>query len=135
MSTDLDLRIMKITDDDDVRLVGTSCQSCGEVTLAAKDACPNCGSVEVTPVTLSCDGTVWSFTVCHHEPPKSWRIDVDGPHVLALIELPEGLRVMAPLLAPLDAITIGQKVTITPMPLRDGIENLVGFAFVPRKEA
>ena len=61
-------------------------------------------------------GVVWTYTICHQAGPGSSRPD-DVPHVIGLVELAQGLRVVAPLGVPPAAVRIGLPVRLEPLVL------------------
>ena len=92
-----------------LHLQGSICGDCHEVSLGATDICGNCGGEEMQATHLSDSGTLWTYTVVRHRPPAGYLgAQPFEPFALGMIELPEGIRVMAPLVANLDEIAIGQ---------------------------
>ena len=113
-----------------VRLMGTRCRICGEVGLGTNPLCLNCGSDQVAPLRLSSEGEIWTYTVVRHKPPGNYRgPEPFQPFALGLIELPEGLRVMAPLAGDPDAVAIGRHVRFHPFVRDDGERQTVSFDF------
>jgi len=53
--------------------------------------CPTCHSLEWDSVEASGRGRVYSFVVAHHPPTPPFEY----PHVIALIELAEGTRIVS----------------------------------------
>lgn len=96
-------------------LLGTQCQECGVCTLG-RDAlfCVNCSSPRLTPVELSGQGIVYSYTVVHAPPPR-WEGRV--PYILAEVETPEGVRIISELVdcAP-EEVSIGMPVRLVLRP-------------------
>src|SRR4051812_32345459 len=81
-----------------IRLAGSRCKVCGEATLGTSKLCPNCGSDAVEPIELSHRGRVWTYTVVRYKPPGDYKgPDPFVPFAMGLIELPEGVRVLAPI--------------------------------------
>ena len=77
------------TDEGRVGGAGSSCER-KHFPLAAW--CPWCGADDPTAVTLSTEGTVWSWTAVHAPPPGSVG---DVPFGFGVVELPaDGLRVV-----------------------------------------
>ena len=80
------------TIDDEPRLLGTRCTSCGTVFFPrASGFCrnPDCRGREFDEVGLSRTGTVWSYTDAQYQPPPPY-IAAEGEHVpfaLAAVEL------------------------------------------------
>lgn len=117
-----------------VRLMGSRCTTCGETTLGTTEVCANCGQDTVMPLPLSPRGHVWTFTVVRHKPPGDYKgPDPFVPFALGLVELPEGLRVLAPIDCDLDQLHIGMHVEFRAFvrPPDDGPE-VVAFVFAPR---
>lgn len=119
-----------------VALAGTSCSSCEEVSLGHVPLCPNCGSSSVKPLRLSDKGTVWTYTVARHKPPGDYRgPDPFVPFGIALVELPEGLRVMTRVDCDLEQLRVGLPVEFTPYPRHDADGSItVTFTYKPTTE-
>lgn len=114
---------------DKVRLAGTRCSACGETTLGDLSHCPNCGSGKVTGLPLSLRGSVWSYTVARHKPPGNYRgPEPFQPFGIALVELPEGLRMMTRIDGDVDALKVGLPVEFTPY-LRHDEDGSIVVAF------
>jgi uncharacterized OB-fold protein len=119
---------------DQVRLGGTKCKSCGEASLGANAICPNCGGTDVAPLAFSPKGTLWTYTVVRNKPPGDYKgPEPFAPFALGLVELPEGLRVLAPLDAALDGLKIGDAYTFHPFVHHRDAEGreVIGFNFKP----
>ena len=118
-----------------VRLQGSRCRHCHEVTLGLNRNCPNCGGVELEPVALSDQGELWTYTVVRHKPPGDYRgPEPFKPFGIGLVELPDGLRVMAPIEGEVDAMKIGTSLRLKISVHHTGPagEEVVAFAFAPR---
>lgn len=116
-----------------VRLLGTRCRQCGETTLGTSSLCPNCGGHELESRPLSPRGTLWTYTVARHKPPGDYRgPDPFVPFALGLVELPEGLRVLAPIAGDPGQLRIGMPVAFRAF-VRSAAEApaVVSFEFVP----
>jgi uncharacterized OB-fold protein len=89
------------------------CEDCGAVRHPPGPRCTACGSDRRGYLLAGGTGTIFSYVV-HHHPPVSGRT---VPFVVALIELPEGVRMLGELVDvdPLDtaAIQIGAPVHVT----------------------
>jgi hypothetical protein len=91
-----------------VRLCGTRCAACGEVSLGRNPICPNCGGDRVAEVALARDGVLWTYTVVRNRPPGDYKgKDPFVPFGLGLVELPDGIRVLSPLEVEIEALRIG----------------------------
>lgn len=112
-----------------VRLCGGRCKDCGEATLGLSELCPNCGGADVAPITFSGRGSVWTYTVVRYRPPGDYKgPEPFVPFALGLIELPEGLRVLAPIGGDPEAVKIGMPVQFHPYAREDGV---VEFNYSP----
>ena len=116
---------------DGVRLMGSRCSDCNETTLGSNRACPNCGGNQLSALKLSRAGKLWTYTVVRHKPPGDYHGPVPFvPFAMGLVELPEGLRVLAPLEGDLAQIKIGMPLQFRAF-VRDGstAPEVVSFAF------
>jgi uncharacterized protein len=68
------------------------CSACGRHVFYPRAVCPYCASSELDWVDASGRGRIHSYTVVHRAPPE-YRDEV--PYVVALVELDEGVRMMA----------------------------------------
>lgn len=76
--------------DGQVRLVGGRCKACGAYALRALSVCPECWAEDtLEKVELSPRGRVVSSFTARTAPPG-----FKPPYAFALIDLPEGLRVL-----------------------------------------
>jgi uncharacterized OB-fold protein len=115
-----------------VHLCGSVCKTCGETSLGVSEICPNCGGVDLARKALADEGTLWTYTVVRHKPPGNYHgPDPFKPFGLGLVELPDGLRVMAPIEADIDSLAIGMPLRIRPYVLRteDAGREVVAFAY------
>jgi uncharacterized OB-fold protein len=76
--------------DGTVRLVGSVCGDCSEKVFPPTDVCPECMSENLSPLKLSAEGNLYSWSVVHAAP-KGWSL----PFVAAYVDLPENIRVFA----------------------------------------
>ncbi len=97
----------------EVRLAGTECDTCGEVSLGKVASCPNCIGQAVHEIKLSRRGRVWTYTIIRHRPPGDYKgPEPFVPFGVGLVELPEGIRVLSPIDSPVDQIKIGMAVDL-----------------------
>ncbi len=106
------------------RLLASRCRGCGSVYFPRALSCrhPRCADKQLQDTELGPQGTLYSVTVQAYRPPPLFAMDDWAPYALGLVELPEGLRLMAMLTgrAPHDW-RIGEAVILTTEPLlRDG---------------
>lgn len=123
----LGLLVGDLNDLDSVRLAGTKCMDCGEVTFGVYSTCSACASEHVEIIPLGLEGTLWTYTIIYHCPPGQYRGPKDPfiPFGEGLVELPDGVRVLSVLDCDVDKIKIGMKIRFVPYPLytnEDGSE-------------
>jgi uncharacterized OB-fold protein len=115
------------------RLGGARCGRCGQVTLGASArTCPNCSSPDMTAVALSTTGVLWSYTVVRHQPPGDAKLPIPfQPFGVGLVELDEGIRVVAPLADPTDRLRIGMTLELEVLTLYvdDDGRRVMAFRF------
>lgn len=121
---------------DSVRLAGSRCASCEETSLGVLGVCPNCGGTALRQVTLNERGVLWTYTIVRHRPPGDYRgPEPFVPFGLGLVEVPEGVRVLAPILGDIDSLKIGLPLHFKPY-IRNDTDGreVVAFAFEPLTE-
>ncbi len=93
-------------------LVLQQCDECERFRFYPRVICPFCLSEKYEWRPAGGRGIVYSFTVIHRPPTPAFRSQV--PYVLALIDLPEGVRMMSNIIGcdPND-VYIGMPVTVT----------------------
>jgi len=74
------------------RLLGSRCKSCGKIYFPKAQFCFNCFNKDMEEVGLSRRGKLYAYTIgrmasTHFHP----------PYAIGLVDLPEGVRVFAPL--------------------------------------
>ena len=95
---------------DEVALVGSRCETCGSHYFPQALGCrnPDCDGTTVTRVLLGRRGRLHSYTVQHYQPPPLFRMDPWAPYAIGLVEVEEGLQVIAMLTGlELDGLEIG----------------------------
>jgi len=94
------------------RLLIKKCVTCGQVHFYPRAICPFCGSDKTEWVTASGLATVYSYSVMRRVP---------IPYALAYVTLEEGVTMMTNIVdGDLDAIRIGQRVTVAFKPSEGG---------------
>ena len=131
-----DLFTMPLDDLTQVKLQGSRCENCGEVVLGKATACGYCAEDKMTDLTFSNRGTLWSYTVIRYQPPGDYKGPVDPyiPFVLGLVELPEGIRILAPLTErDVDKVKIDMplELEIAPLYKNDDGNEVVAFSYRP----
>lgn len=74
------------------RLDAGRCERCGHVAIPKRQVCPECGGQAMEEVRLAQCGRVVTATVIHVPPDE---FVAEAPYALAIIETPEGARLMA----------------------------------------
>jgi len=121
---------------DSVRLAGSRCTSCEETSLGVLGVCPNCGGTTLREVALNDRGVLWTYTIVRHRPPGDYKgPEPFVPFGLGLVEVPEGVRVLAPILGDIDSLKIGLPLRFKPYVRKEGDgREVVAFAFEPLSE-
>ena len=84
------------------------CGACAALRHPPGPMCPACGETKPEYVVASGQGEVYSYVVHHHPPVPGRQL----PFVVALVELAEGVRMLAELVdVPPDEVAIGLPVT------------------------
>jgi benzoylsuccinyl-CoA thiolase BbsA subunit len=73
-------------------LLGGCCRQCGHRMFPKPRVCPTCWSDEIDVVTLPSSGKLYSYAIVHNAR-KGWS----APYAIAYVDLPDGVRVCAPL--------------------------------------
>ena len=123
-----------LTPIEDVRMLGSKCKACEEVLLGKRSACEHCGGTDMEVIPLSRRGKVWTYTVIRHKPPAGYKgPDPFVPFGLGLIELPDGIRVISPIVGDVEKIHIGMELELEVYPLYTDENNneVLSFRFRP----
>lgn len=84
------------------------CNHCGDAFFPPAPLCPNCGGQTIEWI-LADEGALYSFTRQHRTAPG-----FEAPLVMGIVELEVGPRLLAPIDANYDALSIGQSVRLMP---------------------
>ena len=98
------------------------CGACGRFHFYPRPVCPECWSDDLYWRPVSGRGTVWSYTVVRfaHGAHEGWKTRV--PHVVALIELEEGVRMMGNVVdCPVEEVRSGMAVELDYREYEDGL--------------
>jgi uncharacterized OB-fold protein len=120
-------------DPGDIQLLGSKCRQCGEVSIGTNSVCLNCGGDQIDSTELSPEGELWTYTVIRHKPPGDYLgPDPFVPFALGLVELADGVRIMAPLEGDVESFEIGSKLRLVPWMLEAGDgQAYKAFRFAP----
>ncbi len=117
-----------------VRLMGSQCKNCREVSLGKRQTCSNCGGGNLEGIPLSRRGKLWTYTVIRHKPPGDYKgPDPFVPFGLGVVELPEGIRVLSPIQCNPERLKVGMDLEMDVYPLyTDENQNeVMAFRFRP----
>ena len=113
------------------RLLGGFCPACRRYHFPATGDCPYCAAQRCERRPLSSRGKLCLFTTVINRPPGYTG---DVPFGFGVVELPEGVRVIARLTEPdLDRLAFDMAVQLTIVPLHVDEEGrqVVTYAFAP----
>lgn len=101
------------------RLAGTRCRNCGTHYFPRRQICAKCLSADTDTVPLSDAGVLYTYTVVYQSTPE-----FRTPYILGYVDLPEGVRVLAPIvdLEPGD-VRIGMPLILRVEPVRTDAEG------------
>lgn len=89
------------------RFLAHRCETCASVFFPPAPVCPACGDGAVEWHEVSPRGTLYSYSRQHATPPG-----FEAPLVVGLVELEAGPRLLSPVAAAYDSLTIGTAVTL-----------------------
>ncbi|NCB74341.1 MAG: hypothetical protein EOM51_06340 [Clostridia bacterium] len=107
-------------------LIGGKCKRCGAASFPKREFCAHCLSTEIEELPLSSTGILYSFTTTYRAVAK-----FKAPHSLGYIDLPEGVRVLSPLIPSQDKdFQIGDKMKLVITELWEEEDiSVVGYKF------
>jgi uncharacterized OB-fold protein len=95
------------------------CDACSRAVFYPRALCPHCFSDQLSWITASGKGIIYSYTVAHQ---AYGLFAEDIPFVIAIVELEEGVRMMTRIVdAPGDKVAIGARVYLVITPVAEGI--------------
>ncbi len=110
------------------RILGNRCKSCGKIYFPKAQFCFNCFDKDMVEVGLSRRGKLYAYTIgrmasTHFQP----------PYAVGLVDLPEGVRVFAPLKMTEDeTYRIGMEMEVVIEELwREDDRQIIGYKFKP----
>lgn len=93
------------------RLVMQRCNACGHVQFPPRAFCTHCLSDALEWAPTGGRGHVHTFTVCRIAPSAAFESQL--PYVVAIVELDEGVRLLANILGvEPDRVTVGARVAV-----------------------
>ena len=83
---------------DGPRLLGSRCKSCGTPYFPKSPLChnPDCRKTNMEDAAFGPRGTIWGHALQYYPPPPPVKFNEPfTPYALGLVDMPEGLRVLA----------------------------------------
>jgi uncharacterized OB-fold protein len=123
--------LFELGGDDGGRLLGGRCRACTRYHFPASSGCPYCSAEDCETRPLSARGTLCLFTTVVNRPPGYTG---EVPFGFGVVELPEGLRLIARLTETDPArLAVGMPVRLTFVPLHVDEEGrqVITYAFAP----
>ncbi len=123
--------LFTLGDDSSGHLIGGRCGRCDRWHFPAAADCPYCSAEGCQPGPLGARGTLWLFTTVTNRPPGYVG---EVPFGFGVVELPEGLRVIARLTAANgDRLRCGMpmRLCFVPLHIDDEGREVVTYAFTP----
>ncbi len=108
------------------RLIGGRCKSCRSLYFPQTIYCrnPDCHAKQMERLHLPARGRLYSFAIQRYRPPPLFRMDEWSPYAIGLIDLGEGLQVMAMLSGmALNEVRIGMPLRLVVEPLYTDAER------------
>lgn len=115
-----------------VRIIAGRCRDCGHYTFPKYLACPKCFSDDIEDKPLSPTGKLHAYTIVRRSMP-----DYPVPYGLALVDFPEGVRVMAQVAYEhMERLKSGMEMGVTIGTVRKGQEGgeIKSYKFYPIEE-
>jgi uncharacterized protein len=132
MVNQIPLREGLFSEEDGGKLLANKCKACGRIYFPKALFCFDCSEKEMEDVVLSRRGQLYSYTIgrmpsTHFQP----------PYALGLVDLPEGIRVFAPLTMTEDeTFKVGMEMEVSIEELwQEGDQQVIGYKFRPVKPA
>jgi len=124
--------------DDGLTLMGSRCDSCGEIAFPPQRACARCFGTVLQDCALGNRGTLWSWTIqgfLPKEPYDSGETEATfRPYGVGYVEMPSGVKVESRLtLADPQRLQIGMALELQLLAYRQlpGEEPVYTYAFAP----
>jgi len=107
------------------RLAGTRCRTCGTYYFPRRQVCAQCLGTDTETVPLSERGVLYTYTVVYQSTPE-----FRTPYLLGYVDLPEGVRVLAPLAdLAVDDVRAGMPLRLVVEPVRTDAQGRVVLGY------
>lgn len=101
------------------RLLLQRCRTCDGMYHYPRGRCPTCWSSDVEWTDAAGTGTIWTYTIVRQNLAKPFRERV--PYALAIVELVEGVRMLAVITGPPIDLAIGRRVRVSFLDEPEGV--------------
>ena len=110
------------------RLLGNKCTSCGRIYFPKTPLCFECMGKSMEEVVLSRRGTLYSYSIG-----RMASTHFQSPYAVGFIDLPEGVRVFAPLILTKDeTYKVGMEMELVIDELwQENEKQIIGYKFKP----
>jgi uncharacterized OB-fold protein len=115
-----------LDDEGRLRLIGGLCNDCERRHFPSQDTCPYCGAGDCRRAALSRSGIVRLCTSVISRPPG---YDGPVPYGFGVIDLADGIRVIARLVDPETAVGAAVELTVAPVGTDEEGREIVTYAF------
>ena len=110
-------------------LIGSKCNTCGELFFPARVVCPNCRRKgDLQPFQFSGKGKIYTYSIIRSAPDDFKK---SAPYAVAVIELEEGAKLTSQLVdCDVDDIKIGDNVEMVFRRIReDGKDGVISYGY------
>ncbi len=110
---------------DGIVLLGSRCRACGEIAFPQREFCTKCLSTDMEEIELNRRVELHTYSIL-----RVGDNHFDAPHPLGMVNLPERVRVTAPLVYREEGYRIGQQMELVPDDLWEEEDKIVtGYRF------
>lgn len=111
--------------EDGITLLGAKCVKCGHISFPKRDFCTDCLCEEMEEVELSRQGELHTYSIL-----RVGDNHYNAPHPIGMVNLPERVRVTAPLVYREEGYEIGQRMELVADDLWEEEDKIVtGYRF------
>jgi len=107
-------------------LLGGRCRACGQVYHPRVAVCLNCTATDLDDIRLSRHGRLECCTTVHMP-----TTTMAAPYTVGYVQLPEGLRIFAPIGSEASTLAVGTPMTLAEFTIGRGAQRQAAYCFVP----
>jgi len=109
-------------------LLGGRCRACSQVYHPRVVTCLNCAGTDLEAIHLSRHGRLECCTTVYM-PTQT----MEAPYAVGYVQLPEGLRIFAPIGGEASTLAVGAPMTLADFTIGRGDKRHAAYCFVPTK--